>query len=84
MHILYFLKSLFYPVQSIDGFHNKITMQAYVNPESPSSGSGYGLIRFKKLTNQVVFECWPRAVDVTDEQASQFQGWPITVKLETK
>jgi len=67
--------------QYLDGFHNKITMQAYVNPESPSSGSGYGLIRFRKDTKQVVFECWPREVDVSSVMAKQFVGWPITVDL---
>jgi len=68
--------------QYLDGFHNKITMQAYVNPESPSSGSGYGLIRFKKAEQEVVFECWPREVDVTNGSAEQFIGWPITVSLD--
>lgn len=68
--------------QYLDGFHNKITMQAYVNPENPSKGSGYGLIRFKKAEEQVVFECWPREVDVTNGEGKQFQGWPITVNLD--
>ena len=63
----------------MDGFGNKITMQAYVNPDSPSNGAGYGLIRFHKNKNQVTFECWPRHADVTKEDASQFLGWPITV-----
>ena len=67
--------------QYLDGFHNKITMQAYVNPESPSRGSGYGMIRFKKVEQEVVFECWPREVDVTDGSGEQFIGWPITVNL---
>ena len=65
----------------LDGFNNKITMKAYVNPESTSSGSGYGLIRFHKDSNEVTFECWPRDVDVTGEDAEQFTGWPITVAL---
>ncbi len=67
--------------QYLDGFNNKITMQAYVNPESPSSGSGYGLIRFDKTTSTVTFECWPREEDVTKEGAKQFTGWPITVDM---
>ncbi|MEM6803457.1 MAG: hypothetical protein AAF696_18765 [Bacteroidota bacterium] len=66
----------------LDGFANKITMQAYVNPESPSSGSGYGLIRFKKEENAVVFECWPREGDVSQEGAEQFTGWPFRVEME--
>lgn len=65
--------------QYLDGFNNKINMQAYVNPESPSSGSGYGLIRFNKMDNKVTFECWPREADVTQEDAQQFVGWPIVV-----
>ena len=65
----------------LDGFDNKITMQAYVNPESPSGGSGYGLIKFDKGENKVTFECWPRNVDVTSGGAEQFVGWPISVAL---
>tara|TARA_Y100000385_G_C13105668_1_gene647603 strand:- start:4640 stop:6241 length:1602 start_codon:yes stop_codon:yes gene_type:complete len=66
-----------------DGFNNKMTMEAYVNPESPSSGSGYGLIKFNKTANSVTFECWPRYADVTKEEESQFIGWPITVDINS-
>ncbi len=66
----------------LDGFANKITMDAYVNPESPSSGSGYGLIRFNKPQKEVTFECWPREVDVTTGSAEQFTGWPKTVSMD--
>ena len=65
----------------LDGFNNKITMHAYVNPESPSNGSGYGLIRFNKSANEVTFECWPRYTDVTFDDAVQFSAWPYTVKM---
>lgn len=65
----------------LDGFNNKITMEAYVNPEAPSAGGGYGLIRFKKPTKEVTFECWPRETDVTQSGAEQFQGWPVTVSM---
>ena len=65
----------------LDGFMNKISMMAYVNPESPSKGGGYGLIRFNKEVNSVTFECWPRYTDVTQPNALQFEGWPFTVKL---
>ena len=64
-----------------DGFDNKITMHAYVNPENPSSGAGYGLIRFDKSSNEVTFECWPRSADVTQEDAQQFTGFPITINM---
>lgn len=65
----------------LDGFDNKITMNAYVNPENPSGGSGFGLIKFNKADKQVTFECWPRDVDVTANEAQQFVGWPIKVNL---
>ena len=64
-----------------DGFDNKIHMQAYVNPDGPSNGAGYGLIRFDKVANAVTFECWPRLEDVTKETAQQFTGWPFTVSM---
>lgn len=67
--------------QYLDGFGNKITMQAYANPDSPSKGSGYGLIRFNKKANTVIFECWPRRVDVTSSDAEQFVGWPIAIEM---
>ena len=66
----------------LDGFNNKISLMAYVNPESASKGGGYGLIRFNKKQKQVTFECWPRYVDVTQPDASQFEGWPFTISLE--
>lgn len=67
--------------QYLDGFDNKITMHAYVNPESPSSGAGYGLIRFNTTNQEVTFECWPRYEDVKKADAQQFTGWPVVVKL---
>ena len=66
--------------QYLDGFNNKITMHAYANPNSDSNGSGFGFIRFDTSSNEVTFECWPRNVDVTNEAAKQFLGWPLKVK----
>jgi len=66
----------------LDGFNNKISMMAYVNPESNSMGEGYGLIRFNKAENTITFECWPRYVEVTKEGAEQFEGWPITILVK--
>ncbi|TBW28041.1 alkaline phosphatase D family protein [Gramella sp. KN1008] len=66
----------------LDGFDNKITMHAYVNPDNTSNGAGYGLIKFKKNKNKVVFECWPRDVDVTNTDAQQFKGFPIGIMLK--
>jgi hypothetical protein len=41
---------------------------------------GYGLIRFRKSTQEVTFECWPRFCDVSKLDAKQYPGWPVTVK----
>jgi hypothetical protein len=68
----------------LDGFGNRITMHAYVNPEAKSHGSGYGLVRFDQLKNTVTFECWSRHVDVTKHDAKQFAGWPRTISLSSK
>lgn len=64
-----------------DGFDNRITMHAYANPDGPSSGAGYGLIRFDKAQREVTFECWPRYSDVTKPEAEQFVGWPVVVQM---
>ena len=68
--------------QYLDGFANRITMHAYANPEGPSSGGGFGLIRFNTSSKAVTFEAWPRDVDVTAEDAEQFTGWPMTISLD--
>ena len=65
----------------LDGFENKITMHAYANPDSNSNGAGFGFIRFNIKKKEVTFECWPRNEDVSQPDAKQFTGWPITVKL---
>ena len=80
----------------LDGFNNKITMHAYANPDATyfesqktrtanlgKSGwaDGWGIIRFKKSTREVTFECWPRFTDVTQPGAKQFPGWPHTIRL---
>lgn len=65
-----------------DGLGNRITMLAYANPESPSQGGGFGLIRFDKPSRQVTFECWPRDVYIPEKGARQFAGWPVTIQLE--
>lgn len=66
----------------LDGFNNKISMLAYANPDSPSQGAGYGLIRFNKAEQTVSFECWPRFSDVSNPEDQPFEGWPITIKLQ--
>lgn len=64
-----------------DGFDNKITMHAYVNPSASDFGAGFGLIRFDTDSQQVTFECWPRSADVSAPGAQQFPGWPITLQM---
>jgi len=65
----------------LDGFNNKINMQAYANPDSKSNGAGFGFIRFNTTSNEVVFECWPRDTDLTKDGHKQFLGWPVKIKL---
>lgn len=66
-----------------DGLQNKLTMRAYANPAPDNhNASGYGLIRFRKSTREITFQCWPRYVDVSDSGAQQFPGWPITIHQE--
>ena len=66
-----------------DGLGNKITMQAYANPTMANyNAAGHGIVRFKKSTREITMECWPRFTDVTDADAEQFPGWPITIKQE--
>jgi len=63
-----------------DGLGNKVTMHAYANPTTANyNAAGYGLVRFKKPTSEITIECWPRHVDVTQPEARQLPGWPITI-----
>jgi hypothetical protein len=66
-----------------DGFGNKLTMHAYANPTPDNyEAAGYGLVRFRKPTREIVIECWPRHVDVTKPDVKQFPGWPMSFKQE--
>ena len=81
----------------LDGLQNKMTMHAYANPDFVSMGEarelseqggetnledGYGIARFHKPTRTITFECWPRFGDVKKSKASQYPGWPITIRTE--
>ena len=35
-------------------------------------------MRFNKPTRKITVECWPRFADVSDGNAAQYPGWPIT------
>lgn len=66
-----------------DGLGNKITVAAYANPsEANYQGTGFGIVRFRKPTREIVMECWPRFVDVTKPDATQYPGWPLTITQE--
>lgn len=64
----------------LDGFGNHIWMVAYANPDAASNGAGFGVIRFRPAIKEVVFDCWPREVDVSQPDAKQFLGWPVVVR----
>jgi hypothetical protein len=61
-------------------FTDKPADETDANAIQEGWADGYGLIRFKKSTSEVTFECWPRYADVTKPDAKQFPGWPVTVK----
>ncbi len=80
----------------LDGLYNHITMLAYANPafdnikvmkenqRNPEAllGDGYGLVRFNKKSRRITFECWPRYADLSQGDAAQYPGWPITFRME--
>ncbi len=76
--------------QYTDGFGNKITMQAYANPDPSrrrydrwrAQAAGHGIVRFNKRTREITMACWPRGCDVTDPACEQYPGWPITISQE--
>ena len=55
-------------------------MIAYANPtdrtDQTQRADGYGLVRFRKSDRSIIFECWPRFIDVTAEDAEQFRVGP--------
>jgi hypothetical protein len=44
--------------------------------------AGFGVVRFNKPNRTITFECWPRNVDITDPNAKQYPGWPLTIKQQ--
>lgn len=89
------LKKPFQPVDGplehlgwyLDGFHNKLTVHAYANPDPREKmypkydkrAAGYGLVRFNKKKRTITMECWPRGFDAAAPDQFQFPGWPITI-----
>jgi hypothetical protein len=69
----------------VDGFNNKVTAIAVANPTPEKSGdklttraAGFGVVRIDKKTRDLTCICWPRNVDVSDENAKSYPGWPFT------
>ena len=69
----------------LDGFHNKVTALAVANPSPERGGNklttraaGFGVVNINKETRNITFTCWPRNIDVTDEKAKPYKGWPFT------
>lgn len=75
----------------LDGFRNKITMLAYVNPDpdrvlatTPDGNpwgpraEGYGLVRFDVRARTITYEVWPRHVDAAASGALPYAGFPVT------
>jgi hypothetical protein len=80
--------SPYYTGDFLDGFQNKITVKAVGNPSSEeieqggklsTRVAGFGIIKYDKPKRNITFECWPRHVDITNPNAKQYQGWPITI-----
>lgn len=75
-----------------DGLGNKITMYAYANPKyetmqelrthRDARGDGYGIVRFRKSSEEIVFEAWPRFSDAAKGDSEQFIGWPIVISMD--
>jgi len=64
-------------------------MVAFVNPApenmyppADNGASGYGLVRFNKKTRDITIECWSRGINVTQINAKQYPGFPVTIKQE--
>lgn len=73
----------------LDGFGNHLTMLAYVNPDPDRAkkyggewgdkADGHAIVRFNTSKRTITMECWPRGVDVTQPDAEQYPGWPVTI-----
>lgn len=76
-----------YTGEHLDGFGNKLTCWAAANPDkNPNGGgklttraAGFGVVRFNTKTREITMECWPRNVDISDPDTTQYEGWPKTI-----
>jgi phosphodiesterase/alkaline phosphatase D-like protein len=73
-----------------DGLGNRVTVLAVANPRQvgvePTALTervpGYGILRFRPDSREIVVENWPRWVDPALPGAEPFSGWPMTVTQE--
>jgi hypothetical protein len=73
-----------------DGFNNMVTVHAVSNPTKTGlepeiifdRATGYGMVVFDPMTQEIEMECWPRFVDMKQNPKEQYTGWPISIKLE--
>jgi len=71
-----------------DGFGNRMTVHAVSNPHAyghePAAlyerAPGYGIVKFNKDDRTITIECWPRWEDPSKAGATQYPGWPVTIK----
>lgn len=72
-----------YTGEYLDGFHNRLTMYGYANPNAPENKSnraaGFVIARFNKKDRTITAECWPRDADLRKDDAKQFAGWPKVI-----
>ncbi|MCK5861777.1 MAG: alkaline phosphatase D family protein [Candidatus Hydrogenedentes bacterium] len=77
-----------YTGRHFDGFGNRVTCWAAANPSQEINGgakltaraAGFGVVRFNKESREIIFECWPRNVDIQDPGTQQYPGWPKTIQ----
>ncbi len=79
-----------YTGRYLDGFGNRITVHSVSNPQQSGkepallhdAAPGYGIIRLNKRSQFITLECWPRHCDPEAYNASQYPGWPVTLRME--
>ena len=77
--------------EHFDGFGNRMTVHAVANPVrnelEPEAlynrVPGYGIIRFNRADRTITAEAWPRWVDPSTPDATQYNGWPVVVSQES-
>jgi hypothetical protein len=70
-----------------DGFGNRISVRAVVNPYQTGlkpealhdRAAGYGIARFNRDTRRISLECWPRSAGPDAVGTKPYPGWPVVV-----